>query len=47
MASRLKQRAGETQDEYETRRAELAAKNKSGKSTANWRSTVVWVATSS
>jgi hypothetical protein len=34
LKSRLKQRAGETQEEYEARRAELAAKNKSGKSTA-------------
>jgi hypothetical protein len=32
--SRLKQRGGETVAEYEARRAELAAKNKSGKSTA-------------
>ncbi|WDI40488.1 RecB family exonuclease [Bremerella sp. P1] len=31
---RLKQKAGETQEEYEARRAELAAKNKSGRSTA-------------
>ena len=31
---RLKQGKGETQDEYEARKAELAAKNKSGKSTA-------------
>ncbi|MDZ4851695.1 MAG: PD-(D/E)XK nuclease family protein [Pirellulaceae bacterium] len=34
LKSRLKQSAGETQSEYEARRAELAAKNKSGKSTA-------------
>lgn len=34
LKSRLKQRAGETQEEYEIRRAELARKNKSGKSTA-------------
>ena len=32
--SRLKQGKGETQEEYEVRHAELAAKNKSGKSTA-------------
>ena len=31
---RLKQKAGETQREFEARRAELAAKNKSGRSTA-------------
>lgn len=34
LKTRLKQREGESQDEYEARRAELAAKNKSGKSTA-------------
>lgn len=34
LKSRLKQREGETQEEYEQRRAELAAKNKSGRSTA-------------
>lgn len=34
LKSRLKQGRGETQSEYESRRAELAAKNKSGKSTA-------------
>ena len=34
LKSRLQQRAGETQQEYEARRAVLAAKNKSGKSTA-------------
>ena len=34
LKSRLKQSPGETQDEYEARHAELAAKNKSGKSTA-------------
>jgi RecB family exonuclease len=34
LKTRLKQRAGETQQEFETRRAELAAKNKSGRSTA-------------
>ena len=34
LKSRLKQSAGETQAEYEIRHAELAAKNKSGKSTA-------------
>ena len=34
LKSRLKQGKGETQEEYEVRRAELAAKNKSGKSTA-------------
>jgi RecB family exonuclease len=34
LKSRLKQSAGETQAEYEVRHAELAAKNKSGKSTA-------------
>ncbi len=34
LKSRLKQSAGETQSEYEARYAELAAKNKSGKSTA-------------
>jgi len=34
LKSRLKQSAGETQAEYEARHAELAAKNKSGKSTA-------------
>ena len=34
LKSRLKQRTGETQEEYEVRRAELAAKNKSGRSTA-------------
>ncbi len=34
LKSRLKQGKGETQDEYEARKAELAAKNKSGKSTA-------------
>jgi hypothetical protein len=34
LKSRLKQRAGETQQEYETRHAELAAKNKSGRSSA-------------
>ncbi len=34
LKTRLKQRAGETQQEFETRRAVLAAKNKSGRSTA-------------
>ncbi len=34
LKSRLKQSKGETQEEYEARHAELAAKNKSGKSTA-------------
>ena len=34
LKSRLKQGKGETQEEYEARKAELAAKNKSGKSTA-------------
>ncbi|MFM9065114.1 MAG: RecB family exonuclease [Pirellula sp.] len=34
LKSRLKQSPGETQEEYEARHAELAAKNKSGKSTA-------------
>jgi RecB family exonuclease len=34
LKSRLKQGKGETQAEYEARKAELAAKNKSGKSTA-------------
>lgn len=34
LKTRLKQREGETLDEYEARRAELAAKNKSGRSTA-------------
>ena len=34
LKSRLKQSRGETQAEYEVRHAELAAKNKSGKSTA-------------
>ncbi|MDZ4848406.1 MAG: PD-(D/E)XK nuclease family protein [Pirellulaceae bacterium] len=34
LKSRLKQSLGETQEEYEARYAELAAKNKSGKSTA-------------
>ncbi len=34
LKSRLQQRAGETQEQYEARRAALAAKNKSGKSTA-------------
>lgn len=34
LKSRLKQGKGETQDEYEARKAELAAKNKSGRSTA-------------
>ncbi len=34
LKSRLKQGKGETQVEYEVRHAELAAKNKSGKSTA-------------
>jgi hypothetical protein len=34
LKSRLKQSVGETQAEYEVRHAELAAKNKSGKSTA-------------
>lgn len=34
LKTRLKQREGETQEEYEARRAELAAKNKSGRSTA-------------
>jgi hypothetical protein len=34
LKARLKQSAGETQVEYEARHAELAAKNKSGKSTA-------------
>ena len=34
LKSRLKQYKGETQEEYEVRHAELAAKNKSGKSTA-------------
>lgn len=34
LKARLQQRSGETQAEYEARRAALAAKNKSGKSTA-------------
>jgi len=34
LKSRLKQSRGETQDEFEARHAELACKNKSGKSTA-------------
>jgi len=34
LKTRLRQHAGETQEEYEARRAELAAKNKSGRSTA-------------
>ena len=34
LKSRLKQKAGETEVEYEARRMELAAKNKSGRSTA-------------
>lgn len=34
LKSRLKQSRGETQEEFEARHAELAAKNKSGKSTA-------------
>ncbi|MBL9150779.1 MAG: PD-(D/E)XK nuclease family protein [Phycisphaerae bacterium] len=34
LKTRLRQRAGETQDEFEIRRAALAAKNKSGRSTA-------------
>jgi len=34
LKARLQQRQGETQQEYEARRAALAAKNKSGKSTA-------------
>jgi len=34
LKSRLKQRQGETEEEYEARKRELAAKNKSGKSTA-------------
>lgn len=34
LKSRLKQGRGESEDEYEIRKAELAAKNKSGKSTA-------------
>jgi len=34
LKSRLKQKAGETEAEYEARRMELAAKNKSGRSTA-------------
>jgi RecB family exonuclease len=34
LKSRLKQGKGETQEEYDVRHAELAAKNKSGKSTA-------------
>lgn len=34
LKTRLQQRAGETEAEFEARRAELAAKNKSGKSTA-------------
>ncbi len=34
LKSRLRQHAGETQEEYEARRAALAAKNKSGRSTA-------------
>jgi hypothetical protein len=34
LKSRLKQGKGETQEEYEARKAELASKNKSGKSTA-------------
>ena len=34
LKTRLKQREGETVEQYETRRAELAAKNKSGKSNA-------------
>jgi hypothetical protein len=34
LKARLQQRQGETQEEFETRRAALAAKNKSGRSTA-------------
>ena len=34
LKTRLKQREGETQEEYEQRRAQLAARNKSGRSTA-------------
>jgi len=34
LKTRLKQRAGETREEFEVRRAQLAAKNKSGRSTA-------------
>ena len=34
LKSRLQQRQGETQEEYESRRLQLAAKNKSGRSTA-------------
>ncbi|MBN8605172.1 MAG: PD-(D/E)XK nuclease family protein, partial [Planctomycetes bacterium] len=34
LKSRLKQSKGETEEEFQTRHAELAAKNKSGKSTA-------------
>ena len=34
LKTRLRQRAGETEGEYDIRRAELAAKNKSGKTTA-------------
>jgi len=34
LKSRLKQKAGETEAEYESRKMELAAKNKSGRSTA-------------
>lgn len=34
LKTRLKQKAGETEQEFEARRAELAAKNKSGRSTA-------------
>ncbi|MBX3387190.1 MAG: PD-(D/E)XK nuclease family protein [Phycisphaeraceae bacterium] len=37
LKTRLRQREGETLDEYEQRRAELAAKNKSGRSTAQRR----------
>lgn len=38
LKARLKQRQGETQEEYEARRAALASKNKSGRSTAKRRS---------
>ncbi len=37
LKARLKQRAGETAEEYEARRAALAAKNRSGRSTAKRR----------
>lgn len=37
LKSRLRQRAGETEEEFERRRSELAAKNRSGRSTAKRR----------